>query len=224
MATWRFGCALLVLCWSFTSSFAESTNTWQSVVRHQSGQAEKVQSLTARQIELVRRVNAYFNQLTMLRGSFVQTSSDGKRQRGKFHLLRPGRFRFDFAPPSRVVIISDGKYLAVQDHDLRTDDRRDLNHTPFVALLRADVDLQRDAVISEVGETDDAIMIRFSDVKAEMGTIKLFLSLKPTVQLKGWIVRDNQNVDTRIDLVDMQAVSNIDPRLFDPATRLELRQ
>src|SRR5262247_3792563 len=74
------------------------------------------------QVDLVRRVNAYFNQLTSLEGTFVQIGADNKRQRGKFYIARPGRFRFEFNPPSRVVIISDGQYIAIQDRDLSTDD------------------------------------------------------------------------------------------------------
>ena len=59
-------------------------------------------------------MDAYFNQLKNLKGTFVQTSADNKRQRGKFHISRPGRFRFEFNLPSRVVIISDGTYIAIK--------------------------------------------------------------------------------------------------------------
>src|SRR5438477_12600472 len=65
-------------------------------------------ALSPRQVELVRQVNGYFNQLTIIKGSFIQTGADNKRQRGKFYIMRPGRFRFDFSPPSKVIIIADG--------------------------------------------------------------------------------------------------------------------
>ena len=63
------------------------------------------QELNQKQVEIVRKVNAYFNQLANLKGSFVQTGADKKSQRGKFYISRPGRFRFEFNLPSRVVII-----------------------------------------------------------------------------------------------------------------------
>ena len=221
--TWRPGWAFLLVCASFTSSFAGGPNSWEAIVRRQSGPSEKAQRLTDRQVELVRRVNGYFNQLTMLQGSFIQTSAVGKRQSGNFHIMRPGRFRFDFAPPNRVVIVSDGKYLAVQDYGLNTDDRKDLNQTPFRPLLRPEVDLLRDALVSDVNETDDTVMIAFNDANAEAGSVRLFLGIKPVIQLKGWITRDNQNLDTRVDLTEVQPVSSIDQRLFDPSSRLERR-
>src|ERR1700682_1662429 len=61
--------------------------------------------LGKKQIELLRRVNAYFNQLTNLKGTFIQTSADHQRQRGHFYITRPGRFRFEFNRPSRVVVL-----------------------------------------------------------------------------------------------------------------------
>jgi outer membrane lipoprotein-sorting protein len=180
------------------------------------------QQLGTKQIELVRRVNGYFNQLTILKGSFVQTSADNKRQRGKFYLMRPGRFRFEFSAPSKVVIVSDGKNVAIQDLDLKTDDRWDLSYTPFRALLQKDVNLVRDARIFEVEETDETIIVAFEDKSAEAASrIKLFLATKPTVQLKGWIAKDAQGFDTRTDLIDVAKVDTVDQQLFNPAATSE---
>src|SRR6202521_4660752 len=121
------------------------------------------EQLTNKQVEVVQKVNLYFNQLGSLKGSFVQTSADGKRLRGKFYVQRPGRFRFDYSRPSMLVIVSDGQYVAIQDPDLGTDDRWGLEHTPFQMLLRKDVDLLRDARFIEVHEADDAITIALED-------------------------------------------------------------
>jgi outer membrane lipoprotein-sorting protein len=224
MVARRLACALVLGCTSFTSGLAEGPNPWAGIVRGPVGSSEEAGRLTHRQVELVRRVNDYFNQLPMLQGSFMQTSAEGKQQRGKFHITRPGRFRFDFAPPTRVVIISDGKHLAIQDYGLNTDDRKDLSQTPFRPLVRPEVDLMRDALISDVSESDDTITIAFTDTNAQAGSVKLFLGTKPAIQLKGWIIRDNQRLDTRVDLTEVQPVSRIDQRLFDLSSRLERTQ
>jgi outer membrane lipoprotein-sorting protein len=180
------------------------------------------QELGKKQVDLIRQVDTYFNQLTILKGSFVQTSADNKRQRGKFHIMRPGRFRFEFSPPSKVVILSDGQYVAIQDHDLKTDDRWDLSYTPFRALLQKDVNLLRDSRIFEVEETADTIAITFEDKGAEASSrIKLFLATKPAFQLKGWIAKDAQGFDTRTDLTDATVVNPIDQQLFNPAAASE---
>ncbi len=172
-----------------------------------------------KQVELVRKVNAYFNGLTSLEGTFVQTGADNKRQRGKFYIARPGRFRFEFNPPSRVVIISDGQYIAIQDRDLSTDDRWDLGYTPFRALLQDNVDLLRDTRVLEAEEKEDAISIVFEDKSGDSSSrIRLFLSAKPSLQIKGWIAKDAQGFDTRTDLTEMHVpVGQLDANLFNPA-------
>ncbi len=175
--------------------------------------------LSKKQMEVVQRVNLYFNQLGNLKGSFVQTSADGKRQRGKFYVSRPGRFRFDYARPSMLVIVSDGKNVAIQDHDLGTDDRWGLEHTPFHLLLRKDVDLLRDARIFEVQDSDEATAIIFEDKGADSaGRIKLVLAKKPSLELKEWIAKDEQGLDTRIVLDDIVKADDLDPTLFSPAS------
>jgi len=181
------------------------------------------QGLDKKQVELVRKVNAYFNQLTTIKGTFLQTSADNQRQRGHYYIARPGRFRFEFNRPSRVVILSDGRYISIQDHDLNTEDRWDLTYTPFRALLQREVDLLRDTRIFEVKEEQDgAITILFEDQSSDTaGRVKLFMASKPALQVKAWITKDAQGLDTRVDLTDVQPSEEPDAKLFDPALKLE---
>jgi outer membrane lipoprotein-sorting protein len=175
--------------------------------------------LTKKQIEAIQKVNLYFNQLISLKGTFVQTSADGKRLRCKFYVQRPGRFRFDYARPSMLVIVSDGKYVAIQDHDLGTDNRWGLEHTPFQMLLRKDVDLLRDARFFEVQEADNTISVTLEDKAADSsGRIKLLLSKKPALDLREWTAKDAQGLDTRVELSDVVKPDDLDPTLFNPAS------
>ena len=79
--------------------------------------------------------------------------------KGKFYVQRPGRFRFDYARPSRQIVVSDGQTLAVQDLDLNNEDRVELDQTPFRLLLQSDVDLIRDAQIMVVQQSEDLIVV-----------------------------------------------------------------
>jgi outer membrane lipoprotein-sorting protein len=174
-----------------------------------------------KQMELIQKVAAYFNQMSEIKGSFVQTSADNKRQRGKFYFKRPGRFRFDYNPPSRLVILSDGKLMAIQDLDLKTNERIDLDYTPFRVLLRKDVDLLRDARILEVGEVDDVIVLALQDRSPDTaGRIKLFLTKKTELELKEWITTDAQGLDTRVELTEISKAQDLDPELFKPSNQV----
>ncbi|AGX86223.1 outer membrane lipoprotein carrier protein [Candidatus Symbiobacter mobilis CR] len=56
------------------------------------------------------------------RATFVQevhTPSKVQTAHGTFAFARPGRFRFDYAPPFAQTIVADGKQLWFHDHDLR---------------------------------------------------------------------------------------------------------
>jgi len=181
-------------------------------------------TLDAKQTEAVNKVSAYFAELRNLRGSFVQTGADNKRMRGKFYVKPPVRFRFDYAAPSKQVIVSDGNLLAIQDHDLNNEDVVQLDQTPFRVLLRKDVDLIRDARIVEVQEADDVIIVALQDKSPDVaGRIKLFMVKKPALELKEWVTTDAQGLDTRVELSDINRADEIDAGLFkrQPLTKKE---
>lgn len=172
-------------------------------------------ALDARQTELVHKVSDYFSGIDTLQGNFVQTSADNKRMKGKFYVLRPGRFRFDYARPSRQIVVSDGHNLAIQDLDLNNEDRVALDDTPFRLLLRKDVDLVRDARIMEVQESDDLLVVGLVDKSPDTpGQIKLFLSTKPALELKEWVTKDAQGLDTRVQVSDLTKSGELDASLF----------
>ena len=194
-----------------------AAGTWSQTVSKEAAIAGE--EFDKKQVELIQKVAGYFNQMTEIKGVFVQTSADNKRVRGKFYVKQPGRFRFDYNAPSRLVILSDGQYMAIQDLDMKTDDRVELDRTPFRVLLRRDVDLLRDAHILEVKEVDDVIVLALQDRNPDNpGRIKLFLSKKPNLELREWITTDMQGLDTRVELIEVTKTESLDPALFVPTS------
>ncbi len=172
-------------------------------------------ALDQKQTEVVKIVSGYFSDLKSLKGVFVQTGSDKKKMKGKFFVKRPGRFRFDYALPSKQIIISDGENLAIQDLDLNNEDRVALDQTPFRLLLRKDVDLLRDARIVEVQSAEDLIVLAIQDKSPDTpGKIKLFLATKPSLELKEWVTTDAQGLDTRIEVSELARSDDIDVNMF----------
>jgi outer membrane lipoprotein-sorting protein len=172
-------------------------------------------TLDDKQLEIVKKVSTYFNELASLKGAFVQTASDNKRMKGTFYLKRPGRFRFDYALPSKQIVISDGEYLAIQDLDLNNEDRVALDQTPFRLLLRKDVDIARDARILELQEASDLIVLALQDKSPDApGRIKLFISTQPGLEIKEWVTTDAQGVDTRVEVSQLVKGEDLDGKLF----------
>ena len=171
-------------------------------------------TLDAKQVESVKQVSAYFNEFQNLKGNFVQTDPD-KRQRGKFFVKKPGKLRFEYNLPSKQLIISDGQQVAIQDLDLKTDDRISLDQTPFRILLKKEVDLLRDARIFDVQEADDLVILVLQDKSPDApGRIKLFLSRAPKMELKEWVTTDQQGKDTRVEVSNLVKSEEIDANLF----------
>lgn len=172
-------------------------------------------TLDEAQTSVIKTVNTYFNDLKHLKGSFVQTNPDKKRQKGKFALKRPGKFRFDYSLPSKQIIISDGEYLAIQDLDLNNEDRIALDQTPFRLVMRKDVDLLRDAKIIDAQQSEDLVILTVQDKSPDTpGRIKLFLATKPSVELKEWVTTDAQGQETRVEIGDLNRTDDVDAGLF----------
>ncbi len=169
---------------------------------------------TPEQVAVVEKINAYFNNLTNLQGNFLQTDADEKRKKGKFFIERPGKLRFDYALPSKQKIISNGEYLAIEDHDLNTTDRYPLDSTPFRLLLTKNVDLVRDARIVALDIGKDAVVITVEDKAQDSGgQIRLFFDW-PELQLKEWIITDPQGLNTRIQVADVELNKAVKPEVF----------
>jgi outer membrane lipoprotein-sorting protein len=156
------------------------------------------------QEKAVQRINAYFNNITNLQGSFEQVDSTDKRTTGRFYVQRPGKIRFDYAPPSGLRIIADGQYLAIEDSDLKTVEKYPIQSTPFRLLLADAVDLERDARIVGVESQEDTLSISLEDKSGDAaGTIRLIFDSASELQLKQWMITDAQGLTTRVTVNDV---------------------
>jgi len=187
---------------------------WDSEVK--SGGRTSRRTLSTAQMKSIDTVNRYFNNLQNLKGRFTQTNPDGKIQRGKFHLKRPGKFRFDYRRPSRQIIVSDGKLLAIQDLDLKNEDVYGLENTPFRILLRDKVDLLGDANILAVEQSETQVAVTIADKDPDAaGQITIYLSNTETPELAGWVTNDVQGGVTKVKISDISRPEQLDPRLFE---------
>jgi len=169
----------------------------------------------------VERVNAYFNALAGMTADFIQTSPDGRRWDGKLYLLRPGKMRFEYKPPSPLEIISDGRTVAVRDRKAVTQDEYLVGQTPLKFLLRDTIDVARDSkVISLTQQGQDAVLV-IEDRQTVGGTSRIRLTFNNAdMALKQWIVTDPQGYDTRVQLANIDTSRRPAASLFVIPTRV----
>jgi len=140
--------------------------------------------------QAVARVVGYLQSLTTEQGHFVQTTARGGQSEGMFYLQRPGRARFDYDPPSGLIIASDGREVTVVDHRLKTMHVYPLSATPLGLFLARDIRLDRGVSITQVDRSAGGLTIVARDSrKGARGQIALNFAESP-LTLTGWALTD----------------------------------
>ena len=163
----------------------------------------------------IQKANAYFNAATNMTGDFVQIGPDGKRSEGKIFVQRPGKLRFEYAPPATLEIVADGLSVAVHDRKTATKDIYFISQTPLKFLLKDQVDLSRDVKIIDVKSEPGTVTILVEDKATFGGTSQIKLVFDPVkFTLKQWQVTDPQGYQTLVSLFNIDLSKKPDPNLF----------
>ncbi|MFQ5783500.1 MAG: outer membrane lipoprotein carrier protein LolA [Alphaproteobacteria bacterium] len=164
--------------------------------------------------ETIARVESYMNALTTLRARFVQVAQDGGVSEGTLYMMRPGRLRIEYAPPSQVLMVADGVMLTYVDREIGQISQMPLSETPAGVLVGEKLRLSGDITVSEI--THDAAIVRVTLTRTrdpDAGALTLVFTEKP-FDLRQWIVVDPQGFSTRVTLFDARRGLPLNPALF----------
>ena len=129
-------------------------------------------------------------------------------------MKRPGKARFDYEPPSGLLVVSDGAVVSIHDKRLKTFESYPLQATPLALFLARNIRLDRGVVISRVTRLADGFSITARDGKKEAeGQITLTFANNP-LSLVGWTVTDAQGQSTRIRVTGLARTSGLASSLF----------
>ena len=160
------------------------------------------------------KVSAYLNAIHSLKADFVQIGPDGSVDQGEIDIQKPGQIRFAFRPPSPMLIVATKGEIYVKNSRVNTVDHYDLSDTPLGLLLNENVDLKTNRSVLGVFEQNGSLVMQArSALNQNKSNITLIFSL-PNLELRQWIVRDNQGGDTTVALGNMQIGAPLDPALF----------
>ncbi len=171
-------------------------------------------AFSAQQQEAVAQVERFFNSFRTLRGEFTQISPRGRVSTGRFYIARPGRMRFEYAPPHPLVIVSDGTWVAIRNNARDKVDYYPLSKTPLRMVLAERVNLARDAIIQSVRQQDGLLLITLKDRdKLVPGSLLLVFDPRHGA-LRQWTVIDGHGRRTTITLSQLERDVEMAPRLF----------
>lgn len=150
-------------------------------------------------------LSRYLNGLTTAEAEFTQINPDGTISTGTIRINRPGRVRFEYAPPDRTLVLSDGQEVAIFDpKSNQPPERYPLRRTPLNLILAPEVNLSQAAMV--VGHRADGPSTRVvaqDPQHPEYGRIEMVFTANPT-ELRQWVITDDGGNQTTLILGEMR--------------------
>jgi outer membrane lipoprotein-sorting protein len=173
----------------------------------------------------LKEISGYLNSIDTAQTTFRQENADGSRASGTLYIKRPGRARFEYAPPDKSLVMAGGGQVAIFDaRSNQPPEQYPLRRTPLNLILARNVDLSKAKMVvghREVGKTTR--VIAQDPEKPEYGTIELVFTANP-VALREWIITDDMGGQTRVVLDDFQTGATLSNFLFDITHETRQRQ
>lgn len=170
--------------------------------------------LSAEHAAEVKRAEEYLGGIKTMRSQFLQVSDDGSVARGTFSLSRPGRMRIDFDPPSQNFIVADGSFVYFWDAEIKEQSNAPIGSTMADFLLRPDLRLSGDVVVTKVEKGPGAVEITLAQAKDPgLGRLTLVFEDRP-YSLRKWRVLDAQGLTTEVALQNPEFGVSLDKDLF----------
>ncbi|MBA2587823.1 MAG: outer membrane lipoprotein carrier protein LolA [Alphaproteobacteria bacterium] len=173
-------------------------------------------SYTDDQKALLDRLSASLNALHSLKARFIQIGPDGGVDQGMLYIQKPGQIRFEFAPPSTLLIVATGGQVYVKNTKLNTVDRYALSDTPLDLLLNQNLDLKDTRAVMDVAEKNGAVIVQARTTNARNTSNISLMFTSPGLELRQWTVKDAQGGNTTVALQTIEPGVAIDPALFTP--------
>ena len=164
----------------------------------------------------LNKISDYINGLTTLEADFEQINSDGSIDTGKLYIRRPGRMRLEYTAPNNALVIAGAGSVAIFDDKSKNGPTLfPLKKTPLNLLLKKNVDLSKNEMITEHTANNENTFIVAKDPKRKsQGSIKMVFSNSP-VSLQGWTITNQSNQKTKIILDKLDKKTKIPLYLFN---------
>lgn len=170
-------------------------------------------------------LSAYLNSLTTAETEFTQVNADGSIATGKLIIKRPGRVRFEYAPPDKSLVLASSGNVAIFDaKSNQAPEQYPLKRTPLNLILAANIDLGRAKMVVAHTEDKNATQVVAQDPQnPEYGQIALVFTANPTA-LRQWVITDDLGQQTTVILGDLKTGTDYKGTLFNITDEIERRK
>ncbi len=165
----------------------------------------------------VARVEAYLNALRTLRARFLQVAPDGGITEGNAWIERPGRMRFEYDPPSPLLLVAGNGGGMFYDKHLNQVTHFPLSSTPLGILLSDNLKLAGDVTISGIERLPGQIHVSLFRTRSPGdGSLTLVFADNP-LSLRQWAITDPQQRETTVSLFNVTLGGRFEQKLFETA-------
>ncbi len=147
----------------------------------------------------IHTAEGWLNNINSMTADFIQVSSDGGYAEGKLFIKKNHGFRFEYAPPSPLLIVGRGNWVIVQDLEEQTSNNYPLYQTPFSRFLSDNVSLQPKGYKTDAIVKNGILEIKIVPNEDNNGLLQLDFSQNP-FQLRRWKIIDQIGTEIIVTL------------------------
>ena len=163
----------------------------------------------------IARIAAYLNGLRTLKAHFVQVAPNGALSQGTAWLDRPGRMRFQYAPPSPLLLVAGHGLVVFHDAALDQTSNIPLGMTPLGILLADHILLTGRVTVTALNRLPGEIELTLvRTARPTQGSLTLVFTDNP-LTLRQWTVVDAQGQRTTVTLTNIELGGTFDQSLFE---------
>lgn len=169
---------------------------------------------SADETKLIARAEQAITELTTLKATFIQVSSDGSVGEGRLYFRRPHQLRLDYENPATLSIVTSKIWVYVDDKIDQFVQAIPVSETPFAPLLSKTVSFRsRDVKISASLESGIA-SVRLDKYTGE-GAGRMLLEFDASSwRLRRWVITDALGITTTVTLQNTVYGEKLANRLF----------
>jgi len=174
----------------------------------------KAMALSDYERSILSVVEQSLNRINTAQGRFMQVSASGNIARGTISISRPGKMRFEYDPPSPLMIVADGFWVMQVDKELENTATKRLSTTPLSFILAERVSFDNGVNVASMETVGESVLITVFDArKPTDGTLTLIVD-RSTFDLKAWQIVDKRGERTTVRLENMNYGVGLSSSLF----------
>ncbi|MBV9784434.1 MAG: outer membrane lipoprotein carrier protein LolA [Acidisphaera sp.] len=163
----------------------------------------------------LRRIQAYLDGMHSLKARFLQIAPDGSTSGGTAWLERPGRMRFQYDPPSPLLLVAGHGLVVFHDAELEQTSNIPLGSTPLGILLADHITLSGPVTVTGIERQPGEIQLTLERTASPADGSLTLVFADPPLQLRSWTVVDAQRKETRVSLFNVELGGSFPDKLFE---------